>query len=78
VEGVQVNLVPQPNPEGLDDAGGVVTAAVEAPVDRLLDAAADGLEGGGHGQGGAGHGQAGVLAEQLAQRQGHRRIAAAQ
>ncbi len=41
--------------EGLDGPGGVVAAAVEAPVDRLLDPPAGRLEQGGHGQGGPGH-----------------------
>jgi hypothetical protein len=38
--------------------GCIVWAVVEAAVDGLLDPAADGLEGGRHGQGGPGHGQA--------------------
>ena len=50
MQGVQVDLVAQPGPEGLDEAGGVVAAPVEAAVDLVLDAAAQGLEQGGHGQ----------------------------
>ena len=61
-----------------DGAGGVVAAAVEAPVDPLLDAAAGRLEGRGHGQGGAGHDQAGVSAQELAEPQHHRGVAASQ
>jgi hypothetical protein len=41
VQGVQVDLVAQPGPEGLDEPGGVVAGPVEAAVDRLLDAAAE-------------------------------------
>src|SRR5215217_1810845 len=59
VQGVQVDLVAEAGREVLDGPGGVVAAAVEAPVDHGLDAAAQGLEGGGHGQGGGGHGEAG-------------------
>jgi hypothetical protein len=44
MQGVQVNLVAQPDPEGLDDAGRVVAAPVEAPGDRLLEAATARLE----------------------------------
>jgi hypothetical protein len=35
---VQVDLLAQPRAEPLDGAGGVVAAAVEAPVDLGLDA----------------------------------------
>jgi hypothetical protein len=51
-QGVQVDLVAQAGREPLDGAGGVVAAAVEAPVDQVLDAAPGGLEQRGHGQGG--------------------------
>jgi hypothetical protein len=44
--------------ERVHRASGVIAAAVEAPVDQVLDAAAQGLEAGGGGQGGGGHGQA--------------------
>ena len=53
--------------EGGDGLGGVVAAAVEAPVDPLLDAASGRLEDGGHGQSRAGHDQAGVPPQELAQ-----------
>jgi hypothetical protein len=56
----------------------VRAAPVEAPVDRLVDAAAGRLEGGGHGQGGPGHGQAGVAAQQLPEPQDDRSVPAAQ
>jgi hypothetical protein len=59
LQGPQVDLVPQPGREPLDGAGGVVAAAVEAAVHRLLDAAAGRLEQGGNGQGGRGHRPAG-------------------
>jgi hypothetical protein len=39
-EGVHVHLLAQAGAERLDRLGGVVAAAVEAAVDRLLDAAA--------------------------------------
>ena len=38
VERVQVDLVAQPDREGVEGAGGVVAAPVEAAVDHLLDA----------------------------------------
>jgi len=78
LERVQVELVAQVGAERLDRLGGVVAAAVEAPVDRLLDAAAGRLEHPGHGQGGGGHDQAGVAAEQLAQSQHHGGVATTQ
>jgi len=54
--------------ERLDGLGSVVLAAVEAPVNRLLDAAAGGLEQGRYGQGGAGDSKVGpILAEHLAE-----------
>jgi len=40
-QGVQVDLLAQPSAEPLDGPGSVVAAAVEAPVDRVLNAAAD-------------------------------------
>jgi hypothetical protein len=49
VEGVEVDLVAQVGGERLDGLGGVVLAAVEAPVNRGLDAPAGRLEQGGHG-----------------------------
>jgi hypothetical protein len=48
-EGVQVDLVAEPGRELLHGAGGVIAAAVEAPVDNQLDAAAQRLEQGGGG-----------------------------
>jgi hypothetical protein len=59
-ERVQVDLVAESVTERLDGLGGVV-AAVEASVDRLLDAAASRLDQSGHGQGGAGDDPAGRL-----------------
>ena len=53
-EGIEVDLVAQADAERFDRLGGVVLASVEAPVNRLLDAAAGRLEQGGHGQGGPG------------------------
>src|SRR4029450_1867572 len=58
-EAVQGDVVTQGGGEGLDGPGRVVAAAVEAAVDRGLDAAAGRLEQGGHGQGGPGHGPTG-------------------
>jgi len=55
-----------------------VAAPVEAPVDRLLDAAAGRLEHRRCGQGGGGHHQAGLAAEQLPQPQDHPGVAATQ
>ena len=66
-QGAQVDLLLQSTGEGRDPLGGVMTAAVEAPIDRGLDPPAGRLEQGGHGQGGGGHHQAGVPAQQLAQ-----------
>src|SRR5512133_1242654 len=43
-ERVQVDLFPEPSAERLDGLGRVVAAAVEAPVDRLLNAATGGPE----------------------------------
>ena len=40
MKGVQVDLVAQAGRERLDGAGGVVAASVEAPVDQVLDPAA--------------------------------------
>ena len=57
-EGIEIELVPQAGGERLDDLCRVVATAVEAAVNRLLDAAAGRLEQGGHGQGGAGDGPA--------------------
>src|SRR4029453_15439452 len=54
----------EPGGEGVHGAGGVEAAAVEAAVDLVLDAAAQGLEQGGGGQGGGGHGQAAGAAGQ--------------
>jgi hypothetical protein len=39
-ERVKVDLLAQPGREGVHRAGGVIAAAVEAPVDQVLDAAA--------------------------------------
>src|SRR5215207_2726511 len=64
VQGGQVDLVAQADREAVHGAGGVVAAAVEAPVDQVLDPAAQGLEQGGGGQGGGGHGQAAGVAGQ--------------
>src|SRR6266545_4687737 len=47
-QGVQVDLLAQPGTEYLDGPAGVVTASVEAPVDRPLDVAAGRLERRGH------------------------------
>src|SRR5215211_3554283 len=58
VQGGQVDLVAEADREGVHGAGGVVAAAVEAPVDQVLDPAAQRLEQGGGGQGQGGHGQA--------------------
>ena len=72
---VQVDLLVQPIAERGDPLGGVVAAAVEAPVDRGLDAAAGRLEQRGHGQGRPGHHQRGVSAQELAQAQDHPGVA---
>jgi hypothetical protein len=68
---VQVDLIAQAGAECLDGLSRVVPAAVEAPIHRLLDAAAGRLEQGRHGQGGGGHNPGGrILAqtsEQLAE-----------
>jgi hypothetical protein len=78
-QGVQVDLLAQPGAEPLNGPGGVVAAPVEAPVDRLLDAAAGRLEQSGHRQGSAGHHQAGLAAaEQLAEPEDHSGVPAAQ
>jgi hypothetical protein len=66
-EGVQVDLLVHAGAEGRDGLGGVVAAAVEAPVDRGLDAAVGWPGQCGHGKGRAGHDQAGTLAQELAQ-----------
>jgi hypothetical protein len=42
MECVQVDLVSQPHRERLHGAGGVIAAPVEAPVDPVLDSAAQG------------------------------------
>ena len=42
MQGVQVDLVAQAGRERLHGAGGVVAAAVEAPVDQVLDPPAQG------------------------------------
>jgi hypothetical protein len=55
----------------------VVAAAVEAPVNHALDAAASRLEQGGHGQRGAGHHPARRLAADAANRCPRPRITAA-
>ena len=73
-QAVQIDLVAQPDAERLDGPGGVVAAAVEAPVDPLLDAAAGRLEHRRHGQGGPRHDQAGTLGQQPAQPQHHRGV----
>jgi hypothetical protein len=64
VEGVQVDLVPQPGRELVDGAGGVIAAAVEAPVDQLLDPAPQRLEQGDGAQGDGGHREAARPLEQ--------------
>ena len=46
-QGVQVDLVLEPDAEGVDRLGRVVAAAVKPSVDGLLDASAQGLEQGG-------------------------------
>jgi hypothetical protein len=51
------------NPKG---TGPVVAAPVEPPVDRVLDAANQRLEGGRGGQGGGGHRQVAPVASRLA------------
>jgi hypothetical protein len=78
VQHVQVHLVTQAGPEGLDDPGRVVAAAVEPPFHRGLDAAAGRLEQRGHGQGGGRHNQGGLPAEMLAQPEDDEGIATAQ
>ena len=79
MQGVQVDLVAQPGPEGLDDPGRVVAAAVKPPVHRSLDAAAGRLEQRGHGQSGGGHNQAGALGgQQPAEPKHHGHIAGAE
>ena len=77
-QGGQVDLVAKVGAEGGDGVGGVVAAAVEAAVDPLLDAAAGRLEGGGYGQGGGGDYQAGVAAQELAEPEHDRGVAAAE
>ncbi len=57
MEGVQVDLVPQPHREPLQGTGRVIAAPVEAPVDKVLDAAAQRLEQRGHQERGGGHGE---------------------
>ena len=54
-EGVEVDLIAQAGRERLDGLGGVVLAAVEAPIHHRLDAAAGRLEQRRHGQGSAGN-----------------------
>jgi hypothetical protein len=54
LQGVQVDLVAQPGREGVQGAGGVVAAAVEAAVDQVLDSAAQRRERRRGGQGGGG------------------------
>src|SRR4029453_4231600 len=58
-EGVQVDLLVQPAAERLDGGGGVMAAAVEAPVDQVLDPAAQRLGGGRGRPGGSGPGTGG-------------------
>jgi hypothetical protein len=76
-QGGQVHLIAQAGPEPLDDPGCVVAAPVEAPVDRLLDAAAGGREHRRHRQGRPGHRQAGAAAQEPTQRQHHRGVTSA-
>jgi hypothetical protein len=64
VQGVQVDLAPQTCREPVNGADRVIAAAVEAPVDQLLDPAAQRLEQRRRGQGGGGHDQAGALGQQ--------------
>jgi hypothetical protein len=47
-ERVEVELLTQPGGERLDGLGGVVAAAVEAPVDQVLDAASQRPKQGSH------------------------------
>jgi hypothetical protein len=54
LQGVQVNLIPEPGREPLHGPRGVVAAAVKAPVDHPLDAVAQRLEQRRGGQGGGG------------------------
>ena len=53
-QGVQVNLVPQPDAERLDRPDGI-ERRLKPPIHDLLDGTAGRLEQGGHGQGGASH-----------------------
>jgi hypothetical protein len=59
-----VDLIAQAGGEPLHGAGGVIAAAVGAPVDQVLDPAAQRLEGGRGDQGGGGHRQAASAAGQ--------------
>jgi len=70
-ERVQVDLIAQAGAEHLDRVGRIVFAAVEAPVNERLDAAAGRLEQGRHRQGRGGHDQAGFPSQELAQPQDH-------
>ena len=74
-KGVQVDLLAQADAERRDGPGGVVAAAVEAPVDGVLDAAAGRLDRCGDRQGRASDHQAGVPAQELTQSQDHRGVA---
>ena len=60
---VELDLVAQPRAEGLDGAGGVVAAPVEAPVDERLDARARRPEQRRHRERRAGDGEVGLLGE---------------
>jgi hypothetical protein len=73
-EGTEVDLVAQAGAERPDSPGHVVAAPVEAPVHRLLDAAAGRLEGRGHGQGGGGHREAGAVGQETAEPEDHRAV----
>jgi hypothetical protein len=77
-ERVQLDLPTQPGAERLHGLGRVVVAAVEAPVDQRLDAAAGRLDHRRHGKGRGSHHQAGALAEELAEPKDDASVAAAQ